>query len=197
VTLQKYFDFGCASGRVIRHFVAQDDIPEIWGSDINARHIRWLCDHMPMSVKPIANHCIPQLPIADNTFDLITAFSVFTHIDTFETCWLAELKRILAPGGLAYLTVHNEDTWRSLREEVENQNNRLIQNMVAVDPETPQKLTDEMPEGRHVYRFTTRGPYRTQVFHSNNYIRNVWGRFFNVVSIKPCHHARQSVVVLN
>jgi len=42
VNPRSVFDFGCASGRVIRHFAAQSDVPEIWGSDINRRHIRWM-----------------------------------------------------------------------------------------------------------------------------------------------------------
>ena len=196
LNVKKYFDFGCASGRVVRHFVAQDNIEEIWCSDINARHIRWLCEFMPPLVKPIANHSIPHLPITDNTFDLITAFSVFTHIDTFETCWLAELRRILNPGGLVWLTVHNEDTWRVLKDEIENENNRLVQSMISVDPDTPTRLENDMPEGRTVYRFTTRGPYRAQVFHSNSYIEKVWGRFFDILEIIPLHHNRQSVVVM-
>lgn len=196
VTVERVFDFGCASGRVLRHFVAQGAIPEIWGSDINARHIRWLCEFMPPHVKPIANHCIPQLPIADRTFDLITAFSVFTHIDTFETCWLAELNRILKDDGMAYVTIHNEDTWASLRTEIDNTNNRLVQVMLGIDPDIQSKLSGDLPAGRTVYRFTERGPYRAHVFHSNDYIRRVWGRFFKIVDILPSHHARQAVVIL-
>jgi SAM-dependent methyltransferase len=195
LSVGRLFDFGCASGRVLRHFVAQSDIAELWGSDINARHIRWLYEFMPRRVKPIANHAIPQLPIADQYFDLIIAFSVFTHIDTFETCWLAELKRILKPGGLAYLTVHNDDTWRVLRNELDNENNRLIRSMMASDPHIVEKLQGELPPGKTVFRFTHLGPYRAQVFHSNCYIQNVWGRFFEILEILPCHHVRQSVVV--
>ena len=196
VDVQRYFDFGCASGRVLRHFVAQSKVPELWGSDINARHVRWLCEFMPKRVKPIANHAIPKLPIPDHNFDLITAFSVFTHIDTFETCWLAELKRILKPGGIAYLTIHNEDTWKLLRSELDNPANRLIESMESVDPGIKEKLLVEMPVGKSVFRFSHKGPYRANVFHSNSYIENVWGRFFDVVEILPCHHVRQSVVIL-
>lgn len=165
------FDFGCASGRLIRHYAAQTAIPEIWGSDINHRHIRWLYEYMPSTVKPIFNHCLPTLPLADHSIDIITAFSVFTHIDTFETCWLAELRRILSPNGVAYLTVHNEATWEILREHVDNPKNRLIQSIMETDPSVREKIMEPMPADRLVYRFTNSGPYRAQVFHSNDYLR--------------------------
>jgi len=196
VDVKSYFDFGCATGRVTRHMVAQSDVETVWCSDINARHIRWLLEFMPQHVRPIANHCIPSLPLPDDSVDLISAFSVFTHIDTFETCWLAELRRVLRPGGLAYLTVHNEATWNVLANEVENPNNRLTQSMLKVDPSVSEKLNEPMREGRTGYRFTHFGPYRAQVFHSNSYLERVWGRFFDLQEILDCHHARQSVVVL-
>lgn len=197
VAIEQCLDFGCASGRLLRHFAAQSEIPAIWGSDVNARHIRWLSEFMPNTVKPIANHALPMLPLPDASQNLITAFSVFTHIDTFETCWLAELRRVLAPGGIAYISIHNEDTWKVLKDELDNPNNRLIQSMVTTDPESAKLLqSGNMPAGRTVYQFTHMGPYRAQVFHTNDYINNVWGRFFKVVDILPLHHVRQSVVVL-
>lgn len=196
IEIQRLFDFGCASGRVLRHFAAQSEIMELWGSDINARHVRWICEYLPKTVKPIANHAIPHLPFADRFFDVVTAFSVFTHIDTFESCWLAELKRILKPGGIIYLTVHNEDTWQQLQKEIDNPNNRLIESMQMADPEIKKKLLDDIPDGKTIYRFTTKGPYRAQIFHSNSYIQNVWGRYFDSVEILPLHHVRQSVVIL-
>lgn len=196
ISLDRIFDFGCASGRVIRHFATHGSQSEIWGSDINARHIRWLSEFMPQNVIPIANHCIPSIPIPDNSMDLVSAFSVFTHIDTFETCWLAELRRILKPGGIAYLTVHNEDTWNLLKDEIGNEKNRLVQSMISTDPSFADKLLGPLPDGRTVVRITDLGPYRSQVFHSNKYLRTVWGRFFELLEILPTHHIRQTVLVL-
>jgi SAM-dependent methyltransferase len=193
VDIRRYFDFGCASGRVLRHFCAHTTIPELWGSDINQRHIRWLYEHLPARVKPIFNHCIPTLPIEDNYFDLISAFSVFTHLDTYETAWLAELRRILRPGGLAYLTVHNDHTWIALRENLEH---RLLKGMRLVSNTVVDDLKRDIPEGRTVYRYKEQGPYRAQVLHSNRYLHNVWGRYLDIVEILPGHHGLQSVVVL-
>ena len=196
VNPRSVFDFGCASGRVVRHFAAQTDIPEIWGSDINRRHIRWLYEFMPHTIKPIFNHCIPALPIRDNSVDIISAFSVFTHIDTFETSWLAELRRILSDDGIAYITVHNEDTWAAIRESIDDKSNRLVQSIVKIDPSFRETLLGDMPNTKSVYRFAQSGPYRAQVFHSNNFLKQVWGRFFTIEEILPLHHARQTVLIL-
>ncbi|MEL7497187.1 MAG: class I SAM-dependent methyltransferase [Planctomycetota bacterium] len=196
VPTRSIFDFGCASGRVIRHFVAQSDIETIWGSDINNRHIRWLFEFLPINVRPIFNHCIPCLPMPDGSVDIVSAFSVFTHIDTFETHWLAELSRVLSDDGMAYLTVHNEDTWAVLRDEIDNEKNRLIQSMLRIDPNVRQQLMEPMPDRRLVYRFSQTGPYRAQVFHPNRYLERVWGRFFKIEAILPRHHTRQTVLIL-
>ncbi len=193
---QTVFDFGCASGRLIRQYLAQSEIPEIWGSDINGRHIRWLQQFLPERVKPIFNYALPSLPLRDNSVDVITAFSVFTHIDTFETCWLAEFTRIMRDDGLCYLTIQNEDTWQLLRDQLNNPNNRLLQSMIQIDPTVVEKIQQPLPDTRSVYRFRQDGPYRAQVFHSNNYLRQVWGRFFTIEEILPVHHNRQTVVIL-
>ena len=193
---KSYFDFGCATGRVLRHFAVQENLDEVWGSDINGRHVRWLYENMPANVKPIFNHCIPAIPIPDKSVDIISAFSVFTHIDTFETCWLAELSRIMKDDGLCYLTVHNEDTWAALQKDVGNENNRLIKSIFKIDPEMETKIHEPMPDMKTVFRFTDFGPYRAQVFHSNNYLEKVWGRYFKIEEILGCHHVRQTVLVL-
>lgn len=196
VSVDRVFDFGCASGRVIRHFLAQSNVSEVWGSDINQRHIRWLYEHLPERIVPVFNHTLPMLPCEDNYFDVVSAFSVFTHIDTFETAWLAELRRILKPGGMAYLTVHNESTWEILRGELTNENNRLVQSIRKVEPDFDRIVMGPLPETRTVYRFTQQGPYRAQVFHSDVFLKRVWSRFFEIVDILPRHHVRQTVVLL-
>lgn len=194
VTVDSYLDFGCASGRVLRHFCCQTDIPNLWGSDINGRHIRWLDEHLPKKLKLIHNHCLPSLPIADNSLDLITAFSVFTHIDTFETAWLAELYRILRPGGLAYLTVQNEASWEYLRSAGPDQ--VLVKRLSQQQPNFPRDLQSDLPQHRLDYRHTQLGPYRAIVFHSNEYLHRTWGRYFQIEEIRPLDHGvHQSVFI--
>lgn len=190
VNIDKYFDFGCASGRVLRHFLCQSDTSEIWGSDINSNHINWINQHLP-KIKAIFNHTLPSLPIEDNYFDVVSAFSVFTHIDTFEIAWLSELRRILKPGGIAYITYHDETNW----ELVKSQRDRVFNTLSQANPDIEKLLDNNLPAGRTVFRHSD-GPYRSLTYHSIDYIKNVWSRFFTIVEILPKFHAKQSVIIL-
>src|SRR5215204_2672837 len=40
-TLTTVLDFGCAAGRMLRHYPRIPDKTELWGVDINAKHIAW------------------------------------------------------------------------------------------------------------------------------------------------------------
>ena len=194
VNIESYLDFGCASGRVLRHFCAQSDTLNLWGTDINGRHIRWLNDHLPSHLKVIHNSCVPQIPISDNSMDVVSAFSVFTHIDTFETAWLAELYRVLKPGGICYLTVHNDDTWKLMQDA--DADNGLLNHFRSADPNFDELLKHDIPVERKSFRHTDLGPYRGAVIHSNAYLKKTWGRFFDILEIQAkAHGYMQSVLI--
>lgn len=194
VEIESYFDFGCASGRVLRHFCCQSDISDLWGSDINGRHIRWLNDYLPSRLKVIHNHCLPAIPIADHSVDVVSAFSVFTHIDTFETAWLAELYRVLKPGGLCYLTVHNDDTWTLLQSAKED--DALLRRFHQIDPEFSELIKHDIPVERKCFRYTDLGAYRALVVHSNAYLQKTWGRYFDILEIRARSHGYQQSVLI-
>jgi len=194
VTVNSYLDFGCASGRVLRHFCCQTDIQDLWGCDINGRHIRWLDEYLPQRLKLIHSHCLPTLPLADNSMDMITAFSVFTHIDTFETAWLAKLYRIVKPDGLVYLTVQNDASWKSLRDCGEELD--LVKRLARQQPNFLSDLQHDLPPHRLDYRHSNLGPYRAVVFHADSYLHRTWGRYFEILDLRALDHGvHQSVLI--
>ena len=107
----RYLDFGGATGRVARHFYAQDSLAEVMVCDVNINNVDWILNNLPPELAAFKNAPLPSLPIPDNYFDVITGFSVFTHMNEYELSWLYELRRILRPGGFLYVTVHNDATW--------------------------------------------------------------------------------------
>lgn len=185
----RVYDMGCASGRVARHFLCQEDGLDLWASDINANHVDWISKYLN-GVKAFQNHSIPHLPFEDNFLDLAYAFSVFTHIASFETAWLMELRRIMKPGGIAYLTTHSEHTWAILDEKMP------IYQALATHPDFgPDLPKSAMPREKMIFRWHGR-TYGANVFYHSDHIRNVWGNFFEILDIirEGCFY--QDVVLL-
>ena len=74
--------------------------------------------------------------------------------------------------------------------------NHLVRSMLQRDGFTLEKLQAPMPEGKTAFYFDDRNAYRAQVFHTNEYLREVWGQMFRIHEIIPCEQQRQSVVVM-
>lgn len=183
----RVLDFGGSTGRVYRHYAHQSDRWDVWSCDFNMTSVEWVLTNLPPTVKTFLNTYYPTLPFEDNSFDLITAFSVFTHLDETELGWLLELRRILKPGGCAYLTLHDEHTWRLKPEN-------LFKTIVRNRPDLLEMV--EMPPGKTVVNFREDSPYRCNVFHSPDYLRSVWGRFVRIEEVIPLGHNIQSVVIV-
>jgi SAM-dependent methyltransferase len=102
----KILDFGCGCARVLRWLPPDAPASEIHGCDIDEQAIAWNRANLP-AMTFATNEAEPPLPYDDDTFDLILNHSVFTHIDErMQDLWLAELRRVLKPGGIALLSVH-------------------------------------------------------------------------------------------
>ena len=186
---RRLYDFGGSTGRVFRHFYCQAREFDVWSSDFKVGTYLWNQQHLPGDLRVFLNGFAPPLPLPDRHFDIVTAFSVFTHIDELESAWLLELRRILKPGGLLYLSVHDESFWENLPSAALDALHKSPGGE-DLNPDSP------FPGPRSAFHWTADAHYSCNVFHSRDYIRRQWGRFFEVVDIKPLHAARQSVVTL-
>jgi SAM-dependent methyltransferase len=109
-------DFGCGCGRVLRHWASLDG-PEIWGTDYNERLVAWCRDNLPFA-RVSRNELEPPLPLEAERFDLVYGLSVFTHLpERLQHAWMAELRRVVKPGGHVLLTAHGRHYLDRLHEE--------------------------------------------------------------------------------
>lgn len=103
-------DFGCGCGRIIRHWPGRTKA-SLSGSDYNPTLIAWCQENLGFG-RFFTNELAPPLATPDESYDLVYANSVFTHLDeNLQNQWLAELRRVLMPGGVLVLTTHG-DAWR-------------------------------------------------------------------------------------
>jgi SAM-dependent methyltransferase len=186
-------DFGCASGRVLRHFACNGSDRRLFGTDFNVNNIAWIRRHLPPSILAATNATMPPLPFGDRTIDLAYAFSVFTHIDAFEEAWLLELHRVLRPGGRALLTVHSERTWPLLGRPGHFMLQQFEQpgHVVAGRPDLTvgrELFAGPMPDERVVIVNTRYPINNVNVFHTHAYLRERWGRIFAIERILDCAH---------
>ena len=104
--IRRALDWGCGCGRLTMFFLAAKDGPEVFGCDIDAEAIAW-CNEF---LEPAAFAVIEPMPptaYPDAHFDLILSYSVFTHLTRqVQQAWLAEMYRVLAPGGFFLASTH-------------------------------------------------------------------------------------------
>jgi ubiquinone/menaquinone biosynthesis C-methylase UbiE len=182
----RYFDFGGSTGRIFRHFAFQSDAWDVWSSDFKINSVEWNLKHFPTTIKILLNNSNPSLPLPDNYFDLVTAFSVFTHINEPEIAWLLELRRILKVGGIACISVHDEATWQNLHPYLRD----VIQKTGPEIAGLPM-----FPDQKTVVPWREDDPYYCNVFHAREHIEQVWGRFFEICTMRSLYLDAQALVV--
>ncbi len=101
-------DFGCSSGRVLR--ILASVLPDVrcLGYDPNAAAVGWAAAHLPGEyvVSPLS----PPLELPSASLDGAYAVSVWTHFAARPAAaWLAEMARVIRPGGALVITTHSWD----------------------------------------------------------------------------------------
>ncbi|HEY3727903.1 MAG TPA: class I SAM-dependent methyltransferase [Solirubrobacteraceae bacterium] len=108
-------DFGCGAGRVLPWFAELAPAAAGSGCDVDGSAIAWARAHRPGLDWTVSSFA-PPLPYAAQSFDLVYSVSVLSHLGPEpERAWLGELRRVLAPGGMALLSVHGRRAFEEFR----------------------------------------------------------------------------------
>jgi SAM-dependent methyltransferase len=165
-------DFGCGCGRVLRYFRPLAEGREIHGADLDPEAVAWCQAHLGSFASVIQSGDDPPLPWADGRFDLVIAISVFTHLpESRQLAWLAELRRVIRPGGYLLASVHGEallygPEHAGRREELRRRGLLYVEG--APTPGLP--------------------AYYQSTYHTREYIDRAWRPFFELV-----HHLERGV----
>ena len=161
-------DFGCGPGRVAVELKKLIPSCHLFGSDIDREAIGWAQEHLVGAADFASNEPRPPTRYASNTFDVIYSISLFTHLDeASQNLWLAEMARVLKPGGTLLTTIHGEFARASCSlEELKALDRTGI--VFRVDRKGRFKL-DGLPD---FYQTT---------FHTQAYVEKAWSVFFEVV----------------
>ena len=179
-SFQDVLDFGCGCGRTLLWFTSRSPSLRLYGTDIDAEAISW-CRNNLTSVEFSTNEPLPPLEYPSETFDLVYAISVFTHLnEDFQFRWLNELKRVTRTQGVVLLTVNGRRNWRSLpredRADIKKRGFKFI---------TTQARRDIFPE------------WYQDAYHEEHYVLDQYSKYFEVLDYIPRGmNNRQDMVVL-
>lgn len=195
VDFKSILDFGVGCGRLARMFWGFRG--RYVGMDIDSRLVDWVSSALPFVHAKLttANKPIPST----EQFEAVISVSVFSHLDepTHEF-YLAELHRLVQPGGYLFLTIHGERALQ--RAETSPDMFRLIN-----VPRDGIVAARQAFKGTKGYYFIlqqdvhlTSTDYKYGItFISSDYINSRWTKLFEVVHISSgAIHDFQDIVLL-
>lgn len=174
-------DWGCGCGRLTRYLT---DYPvAVTGTDVDADNVAWCARNLPGRFETIPLH--PPMPFADGSFDLAIGTSVFTHLtEPVQFEWLAELRRVVRPGGILLLSVLGDAAIQDHKLTAEHVRRRNRTGFLDV---TQNRILDG---------YLAEADYYRDVYHAAWYVRREWGKFFDVMRLIPGGLGVQDLVVL-
>jgi SAM-dependent methyltransferase len=181
----RVLDWGSGWGRLARVFLQQENFDELWGADVDEDNLAWARENMPSGTF-VQVPLYPPTTLPSDHFDLVYALSVMTHLtrDAQEK-WLAEIRRVLRPGGCAILTFHGKSalgfSTRYLTEDT-------VKNFSV----------DGFDDGMACNDLDTviGAGYYKNTFQSHDDVRKHWGSSLRVAEILEAAIGIQDVAVL-
>jgi SAM-dependent methyltransferase len=104
-------DFGVGLGRVLWPLIQAIPSANFIGYDVDPVMINAVRNIQEMAAVRLL-YSTSDIP--DDSVDAAVVISVFTHLDVTTDYWLGELKRILKPGGRAFITFHDDTIYREI-----------------------------------------------------------------------------------
>jgi SAM-dependent methyltransferase len=190
---KRLLDWGCGCGRVTRHLIGQG-FASVSGCDLDATALAWAKENLA-GANFFESVPDPPLELDDGSVDVVVGCSVMTHFDVAQQeRWLAELRRITAPGGFVLLSTQGEFAY--LRSAVRS--SRLPARLAARRARS--RLSHEgfldLGATRALEGIAPEGYYRS-VAQTPGFTRDLWSAHLEVLEHIECGlDGAQDLVVL-
>jgi SAM-dependent methyltransferase len=178
-------EWGCGSGRVARHMQKiKAPTQQLRGVDIDKEAVAWA----NANLGPYFSACDldPPLPFGPAMFDLVYAYSVFTHLERQNLKrWAEEIARILRPNGVFLFTILSDTA------------------MVALAPNSGDEfyaayaktgIYDSVPNSQ-LETIGVTGDYYRNVWLKPSTLKELIHESFEIVAIETNFHFYQDLVV--
>ncbi|PSB52787.1 hypothetical protein C7B67_05600 [filamentous cyanobacterium Phorm 6] len=181
----RILDFGCGWGRIIRFFLKDVAAENLYGIDVDSEMTQ-LCINTVKHGNYSAIQPLPPLELSDGCFDIVYAYSVFSHLaEPVHIKWVEEFSRILKPGGIFVATTQARsfiELCRTLRNQSNTSNNwhhALAHSFVN----TEAALAD-YDSGKFLYSATGGGGPRDASFYGEavipqKYVEREWTKYLD------------------
>lgn len=189
-------DLACGCGRTLAPLAERHPSLELHGCDIDPPAVRWLASNHPL-VRTQLNAFEPPLPYPDGHFGAVYSISLFTHLDAAgQDAWIAEVRRVLAPGGLAVLSVHSPEAFEAFASG---------ERPTAIPPEQIAQhrpldaagfVYEASPPSRwNALRFIESGKGWGLAFHTEAWLREHWAPHFASLRVLRTGEPQEAVVL--
>lgn len=181
----KVLDFGCGTSRVLRYMVEFLPGPQYYGSEVFRDNIDYGKSVFP-EVIYLHHDNHPSIDVPDRTFDIIYAYSIFTHLEEkLHLKWLSELHRILQNEGIIILTIHGKTILKRCKDE------ESVREPMCIANQNYEKLWNKFNSDGYVFyscydsEWLSKGGIDSDVFGisyiSGEYIKNKWTDRFRIL----------------
>ncbi len=156
--VERWLDFGCGYGRVVRYLIEHVPPERVWASDLVEEGVTFCASEF--GVRPIPSQAdLTQLRLPP--FDFIYAISVLTHLNERNSVALLRLLgEALRPGGIGLFTTHG----RYSLENAELYVAEYVERQAEISRTVDERGTFFVP-----YRFTGSDDYG-MAWHSREWI---------------------------
>jgi SAM-dependent methyltransferase len=170
----RILDWGCGCGGLSALFLRHCKDVRLDGCDVDPRGIEWCQANLPGG-RFVSTGTSPPLPYEDASFDLVVGSSVFTHLQREDQrTWLAELRRVLRPGGLLLASTMGPRVFKAHLERPGRRYALLRKTLFFFSG------FDGFQPDRSLSGIAPDGWYR-DVFQSPRQVRREWSKFLEVV----------------